>query len=348
MSPLIGPRLSCGFCADFNLCAACHARGGARLHDASHPWWLTPAPGAPRVHVPAPGPPVHEGTACDGCGAAPIVGVRWKCAVCEDVDLCAGCEARNTAVSTYGVVHAPSHPLLKLALLGQAPVAVRAVLGADGCGSDGSPWRGGRRILRAALAEQMGFSGGGWRAQAPAARPPDEGGGGDAQAALAALAAHAAARGAGQASEPAPASDASSAAPYQGLSARFVAHLLPHAGAGPGGACVRPGAQLVRAWRVINGGVRAWPPGTALVYVGCRPEGAWGGGRAEPAAGGVPVPCAAPGAFVDIAVPVTAPALPGRYVAFFRLQAPGVCAGGGLRFGHQLRADFLVESDAPP
>lgn len=82
-SPIVGPRLSCGFCAGFDLCTACHGRGGARLHDASHPWWLTTAPGAPRLHVPAEGPSRHEGVACDGCGVAPIVGVRWKCAVCE-------------------------------------------------------------------------------------------------------------------------------------------------------------------------------------------------------------------------------------------------------------------------
>ncbi|KAH7718014.1 Zinc fingerZZ type family protein [Aphelenchoides avenae] len=32
---------------------------------------------------------------CDGCAMKPITGVRFKCALCEDYDLCAKCEARG-------------------------------------------------------------------------------------------------------------------------------------------------------------------------------------------------------------------------------------------------------------
>ena len=39
---------------------------------------------------------VHKGITCDGCGIKPIVGVRYKCAQCEDFDLCAVCEEKDT------------------------------------------------------------------------------------------------------------------------------------------------------------------------------------------------------------------------------------------------------------
>ena len=173
------------------------------------------------------------------------------------------------------------------------------------------------------------------------------------QSALALLAAQAAAVAAPQVLDtPAPSPVSHD---YSDLSARFVAHLAPGSTPGPCCTSAAPGAMVIRAWRVVNEGSRRWPPGTALAYVGCRPESAWGGegGAPAPAAGGVPVPCAAPGSFVDIALPLTAPPLPGRYVAYFRLQAPepgqgSASSGGQKRFGHQLRADLLVECEFPP
>lgn len=34
---------------------------------------------------------VHEDTLCDGCGMSPIVGGKWKCNTCENVELCDNC-----------------------------------------------------------------------------------------------------------------------------------------------------------------------------------------------------------------------------------------------------------------
>jgi len=48
--------------------------------------------------------PVHVGVRCDGCGSAPIRGIRYKCAVCDDFDLCEPCEKTGQ--------HPDNHPLI--------------------------------------------------------------------------------------------------------------------------------------------------------------------------------------------------------------------------------------------
>ena len=35
---------------------------------------------------------VHARVECDGCGVAPILGVRYKCSVCKNFDFCEKCE----------------------------------------------------------------------------------------------------------------------------------------------------------------------------------------------------------------------------------------------------------------
>ena len=37
---------------------------------------------------------IHFGVKCDGCGKFPIVGCRYKCAVCDDFDYCEDCEKK--------------------------------------------------------------------------------------------------------------------------------------------------------------------------------------------------------------------------------------------------------------
>ncbi|KAI8353294.1 hypothetical protein EDC96DRAFT_577272 [Choanephora cucurbitarum] len=47
---------------------------------------------------------VHEGYACDGCGAEPIVGVLYKCTVCdvsEEVDLCSSCMEKGNFTNDH-------------------------------------------------------------------------------------------------------------------------------------------------------------------------------------------------------------------------------------------------------
>lgn len=35
---------------------------------------------------------VHRGVRCDGCNIAPILGIRYKCLICPNYDLCERCE----------------------------------------------------------------------------------------------------------------------------------------------------------------------------------------------------------------------------------------------------------------
>jgi hypothetical protein len=57
---------------------------------------------------------VHNHIICDGCGADPVMGVRYKCAVCNDYDLCEKCEATSDH----------DHPFLKIKHPGQRPLKI--------------------------------------------------------------------------------------------------------------------------------------------------------------------------------------------------------------------------------
>jgi hypothetical protein len=68
------------------------------------------------------GLPVHSNVKCDGCSTKPIIGTRYKCAVCEDYDLCESCEANH--------LH-DEHPMLKLYTPDQCPTFIACVLRED-------------------------------------------------------------------------------------------------------------------------------------------------------------------------------------------------------------------------
>ncbi|CAK57387.1 unnamed protein product (macronuclear) [Paramecium tetraurelia] len=62
---------------------------------------------------------VHQRVACDGCEMFPIVGIRYKCAVCQDFDLCEKCEDLGTH----------EHAMLKIRNPGQAPSIIITAIG---------------------------------------------------------------------------------------------------------------------------------------------------------------------------------------------------------------------------
>ena len=67
------------------------------------------------------GKPVHKYIICDGCEMNPVVGVRYKCAICPDYDLCENCEA----VTTH------DHPFLKIKNKRQTPHKIIAIVEDD-------------------------------------------------------------------------------------------------------------------------------------------------------------------------------------------------------------------------
>jgi peptidoglycan hydrolase-like protein with peptidoglycan-binding domain len=92
--PIVGARYQCSVCPDFDLCAKCEA---SNVHPSNHVLVKHRATNAQTV--------VHDGITCDGCHQSPITGVRFKCRVCPDFDLCSTCEAKN--------LHPADHALVK-------------------------------------------------------------------------------------------------------------------------------------------------------------------------------------------------------------------------------------------
>lgn len=41
----------------------------------------------------------HHGVSCDGCGSAPLPGLRFKCTSCEDYDLCSSCFLKKQSLN---------------------------------------------------------------------------------------------------------------------------------------------------------------------------------------------------------------------------------------------------------
>jgi hypothetical protein len=69
---------------------------------------------------------VHNGIVCDGCETNPITGIRYKCVVRGDYDLCEKCELRLQPLP---------HPMLKIRTPQLAPVSVQCEFDTK-CGRD--------------------------------------------------------------------------------------------------------------------------------------------------------------------------------------------------------------------
>jgi next-to-BRCA1 protein 1 len=114
-------------------------------------------------------------------------------------------------------------------------------------------------------------------------------------------------------------------AQQNGFLARFVSDVTV-----PDGIAMAPGQQFVKIWRLRNEGNIAWAEGTCLEHVG---------GDKLAVSDAVPVPVTSPGEEIDIAVDMTAPLKPGRYVSFWKL-----CHVDGSRFGQRVWVDIRVGS----
>eukprot|EP01098_Paradermamoeba_levis_P015065 TRINITY_DN7460_c0_g1_i1.p1 TRINITY_DN7460_c0_g1~~TRINITY_DN7460_c0_g1_i1.p1 ORF type:complete len:1129 (+),score=354.56 TRINITY_DN7460_c0_g1_i1:136-3387(+) len=129
MTPIQGIRYRCVNCVNYDLCAECEANPGPQ-HNKLHlflkiatPLPLSPSftnlpplnptdkPLLPALYELQATPPegsnaTHKGTTCDGCGKAPIVGIRYKCVNCDEFNLCSDCQGT--------VEHYPLHLFLRV------------------------------------------------------------------------------------------------------------------------------------------------------------------------------------------------------------------------------------------
>lgn len=63
---------------------------------------------------------IHVGIHCNGCGANPIIGNRFKCAVCDNFDYCEKCENLNK--------DSHNHPFIKIYKPETAPIEIKCDL----------------------------------------------------------------------------------------------------------------------------------------------------------------------------------------------------------------------------
>ena len=108
VNPLRGTRYKCKKCENFDFCEDCYNKNKeSHGHDfikIMHPRCRNRL-GHPNRNYLNRGI-LHSKVMCDGCGMLPIEGWRYKCAICEDYNLCENCEER------IGRKH--FHPFLKL------------------------------------------------------------------------------------------------------------------------------------------------------------------------------------------------------------------------------------------
>ena len=111
MSPLVGKRYKCECCPNFDFCEECYKKKSEK-HGHSFKKVETDElmkeilKKFSKKTENSEGKPVHPFVSCDGCGMGPIVGVRYKCSICDNFDYCENCE------ELYKNEH--NHPFIKV------------------------------------------------------------------------------------------------------------------------------------------------------------------------------------------------------------------------------------------
>lgn len=281
---------------------------------------------------------VHEHVSCDVCGMHPIVGVRYKCQVCHDYDMCALCEATEA--------HDPAHPLTKFKLpnkcrprfsrllhhihshAAEVSSELQQAVSATGRAVHDLA----SKVLPPPRARGHGHGHGhghSYGHQHGADHPGCHQGHSNAHRGFRGHHGLAAAAAAGPAAAP-----STSARPQRNsqLHCRFVEDVTV-----PDGSRLEAGAEALKVWRLHNCGDRAWPGDASIVFV------RGGGdlrveveqqqqGQVQPA-----LPAAAAGDVVEVSLRIRAPPQPGHYYAAYSLAD-----SAGALFGHKFWIDCEV------
>jgi len=113
------------------------------------------------------------------------------------------------------------------------------------------------------------------------------------------------------------------------LLARFVSDVTI-----PDGVEIASNTKFIKTWRLRNEGTTKWPERCRLIFT----DGEKMGANIETL-----VPAISPGEEVDISIDMITPAVPGKYVGYYRMATEE-----GSRFGHRIWVEITVPVPVPP
>lgn len=323
---ITGVRHKCLDCPDWDYCNECMKHANfvhpnhrfVPVYDA-----LMDMRGLPSAHA------VHMGICCDGplCAVgkgypAYIRGIRYKCAICHDLDFCANCEA-NPANE-----HNRTHPLIKF----KTPVRNVSVT-TSGEHHDGKrmPAMGDRGSAESQLAETFGLSDVNTINTVrtvldvkPAEAEPKEETETKAESKV----------------EPEPVALAEKTFNENDMQATFVRDTIVD------GTILPPNRIFEQTWTLRNEGDVAWPAGCSVKFVGGdymgHVDSAHPADVTELMSASESTVCnssIAPGQEYSFTVLLRTPARPGKVISYWRLTSQD-----GFKFGSRLWCDVNVRA----
>ena len=318
LQTIVGIRYKCLECPDFDFCAECHlTKRTAHYHRFVPVYDILPTATTLK--------PRHVGIYCDGplCtgrrNQSYIQGIRYKCAVCHDVDFCASCEAHPSNG------HNKTHPLIKFTTMVR-DVSVET-LSSQPNGTVESfgdrrqsviPHKNSTTTLPQYTPQPVSSEAPPRYSSEKAAVPVDP-----------------PATGSESVPATAPQSPAP-AAPTAELKAEFILDTVPD------GTNLQIGQVFQQTWTLRNHGPNAWPVGCSVRHVG----GDHMLNMDETRAGSVADLVLAqetnstevtvlPGQTFHFSVTLKVPSRPGKHISYWRLKTPD-----GIPFGHKLWCDI--------
>jgi hypothetical protein len=310
----------------------------------------------------------HVNIICDGCGVTPIKGMRFKCTVCPDFDLCGECESKQ--------IHPADHALLKFRCPEGScakPEVVHVGVSCDGCGQ--APIKGDRfkcsvcpdydlcsscetaqkhpddhPMIKIRVPKQRGRFGPGHTPGGMFGGPPFRGRCGRGPSGFPGgfpagrpfgpcgpfpylMKAFMTGQ-TGQPSETTPPADKSTSQsdPKEEKETPSLAQFVKHVNFEEGHR-VAPGQTIIKTWLVQNSGSNAWPAGTKLIFL--RGDRELSLEEEFP----LQVDLLEPTKTAEVSACLVAPEKPGRYTAYF-----GLADQDRTVFGPRLAVDVLVEA----
>ncbi|KAJ5971086.1 Zinc finger ZZ-type [Penicillium vulpinum] len=305
---IVGVRHKCLACPDWDFCPDCILTA-----PQSHP-------GHRFVQVygnigePAREQEIHYGIFCDGplCKSKPaqsyINGVRYKCAVCDDTDFCASCEALPTDH------HNRTHPLVKFNTpVRNVTVSTMGDDGSSGAVALGDQLHTSTQLLNQAELEEQE------PVEVDASKPVENF---EPQPFM---------------GKPDPEVDSSDMSDYKAF---FIRDTITD------GTTMAPNTMFRQTWTLYNPGPAAWPAGCDVRFVGgdkmfnvdvCHPSSVESI-RSAMESNKLATPVE-PGESTDFTVNLRTPQHEGPAISYWRLKLPN-----GVAIGHRLWCDVEVQN----